>query len=71
MTVTAAIAPDWSSGIYAPVTRIPWTHALFDTPSGANRHAILYRVQTAKKAETRAAWIEKLVGMCGRGETVH
>jgi uncharacterized protein YdeI (YjbR/CyaY-like superfamily) len=49
----------------------PGARAFFDTLSGANRYAILYRVQTAKKAETRAARIEKFVGMCGRGETVH
>jgi len=49
----------------------PGARAFFDTLSGANRYAILYRVQTAKKAETRAARIEKFVGMCGRGETIH
>ena len=49
----------------------PGARAFFDTLSGANRYAILYRVQTAKKAETRAARIEKFVGMCRRGETVH
>lgn len=49
----------------------PAARAFFDTLTGANRYAILYRVQTAKKAETRAARIAKFVGMCGRGETVH
>lgn len=49
----------------------PKARAFFDSLTGANRYAILYRVQTAKKAETRAARIEKFVGMCGRGETVH
>ncbi|HEX7850833.1 MAG TPA: YdeI/OmpD-associated family protein [Sphingomonas sp.] len=49
----------------------PKARAFFDTLSGANRYAILYRVQTAKKAETRAARIEKFVGMCARGETLH
>jgi uncharacterized protein YdeI (YjbR/CyaY-like superfamily) len=49
----------------------PGARAFFDTLSGANRYAILYRVQTAKKPETRAARIAKFVGMCGRGETVH
>ena len=38
---------------------------------GANRYAILYRVQTAKKAETRAARIKRFVGMCARGERIH
>jgi uncharacterized protein YdeI (YjbR/CyaY-like superfamily) len=49
----------------------PAARAFFDTLSGANRYAILYRVQTAKKPETRAARIAKFVGMCARGETVH
>jgi uncharacterized protein YdeI (YjbR/CyaY-like superfamily) len=49
----------------------PAARAFFDTLTGANRYAILYRVQTAKKPETRAARIAKFVGMCARGETVH
>jgi len=50
---------------------VPAARAFFDALTGANRYAILYRVQTAKKPETRAARIEKFVGMCARGETVH
>ena len=49
----------------------PAARAFFDTLTGANRYAILYRVQTAKKPETRAARIAKFVGMCARGETIH
>ena len=45
--------------------------AFFDTLTGANRYAILYRVETAKKPETRAARIAKFVAMCAAGETVH
>ena len=37
----------------------------------ANRYAILYRVHEARKAETRAAKIEKFVEMLARGETLH
>ena len=55
----------------AALDAAPAARAFFDTLSGANRYAILYRVQTAKKAETRAARIAKFVGMCARGETVH
>jgi uncharacterized protein YdeI (YjbR/CyaY-like superfamily) len=36
-----------------------------------NRYAILYRVQDAKKPETRAQRIEKYVAMLGRGETIY
>lgn len=43
----------------------------FDNLDGANRYAILYRVQTAKKPETRAERIKKFVAMCAKGETIH
>jgi len=43
----------------------------FESLDSANRYAILYRVQTAKKAETRAARVEQFVAMCARGETIH
>jgi uncharacterized protein YdeI (YjbR/CyaY-like superfamily) len=45
--------------------------ALFAELDAANRYAILYRVQTAKRPETRAARIAALVAMLARGETVH
>jgi uncharacterized protein YdeI (YjbR/CyaY-like superfamily) len=43
----------------------------FDTLDGANRYAILYRVQTAKKPETRAERITRFVALCARHETIH
>ena len=43
----------------------------FETLKGANRYAILYRIQTAKKAETRAERITQFVAMCARHETLH
>jgi uncharacterized protein YdeI (YjbR/CyaY-like superfamily) len=49
----------------------PQARAFFDTLTGANRYAILYRVQQAKKPETRVARIAKFVAMCARGETLH
>ena len=45
--------------------------ALFEALDSANRYAVLYRVHTAKKPETRARMIKKLVAMLGRGETIH
>ncbi|HVZ71208.1 MAG TPA: YdeI/OmpD-associated family protein [Polyangia bacterium] len=45
--------------------------AFFAALDGANRYAILYRVQHAKRAETRARRIETFVAMCARGETIH
>ena len=45
--------------------------AFFETLKGANRYAILYRVQTAKKPETRAERIKRFVALCARHETIH
>ena len=55
----------------AALDAVPEARAFFDTLTGANRYAILYRVQTAKRPETRAARIAKFVEMCVQGETVH
>jgi uncharacterized protein YdeI (YjbR/CyaY-like superfamily) len=43
----------------------------FEQLSGQNRYAILYRVTTAKRAETRARRIEQFVTMLARGETIY
>ena len=43
----------------------------FATLRGANRYAVIYRVTTAKKPETRARRIAEYVGMLERGETLH
>ncbi|HEY1918110.1 MAG TPA: YdeI/OmpD-associated family protein [Streptosporangiaceae bacterium] len=49
----------------------PEAAAFFATLTGANRYAILYRIQDAKRAQTRAARIEKFVAMCAAHETIH
>lgn len=55
----------------AALERSPEAKAFFDTLDRANRYAIVFRVQTARKPETRARRIEQLVAMLGRGEKVH
>lgn len=45
--------------------------AAFAALNAANRYAILYRVQDAKKPETRARRIEKYVAMLAAGETIY
>jgi len=45
--------------------------AFFATLDRANRYAILFRVQTAKKAETRARRIEQFIEMLERKEKLH
>jgi uncharacterized protein YdeI (YjbR/CyaY-like superfamily) len=45
--------------------------AAFAALSSQNRYAVLHRVQTAKRPETRARRIAKYVGMLAAGETPH
>ena len=49
----------------------PKAQAMFAGLSGQNRYAILYRIETAKRPDTRARRINELVAMLARGETVH
>jgi uncharacterized protein YdeI (YjbR/CyaY-like superfamily) len=49
----------------------PKAQAMFDGLNSQNRYAILYRIVTAKRADTRARKIEEFVAMLSRGETVH
>src|SRR4029077_1734278 len=44
---------------------------MFDTLDSANRYAVIYRVNDAKKPETRASRIKQFVAMLARGETLH
>jgi uncharacterized protein YdeI (YjbR/CyaY-like superfamily) len=49
----------------------PKAKAFFDTIDRANRYAVLWRIQSVKKAETRARKIEQFVAMLERGEKIH
>ena len=43
----------------------------FETLDRANRYSIIYRVNDAKRPETRAQRIAQFVEMLARGETIH
>ena len=45
--------------------------SFFEALDSTNRYAILYRIHDAKKAETRAARIEKYVAMLIEGKTIY
>jgi uncharacterized protein YdeI (YjbR/CyaY-like superfamily) len=45
--------------------------AFFKTLDRANRYAVLWRIQTVKKAETRARKIDHFIGMLERKEKIH
>ncbi len=49
----------------------PAARDFFATLNGANRYAVLFRIQTAKKPETRARRIQALVAMLEKGEKIH
>lgn len=56
---TAAVPDDLKAALEANEA----ARAFFGTLTGANRYAILYRIQDARRPETRARRIEKFVGM--------
>lgn len=49
----------------------PPAREMFEQLTSANRYAVLYRIATAKKPETRAKRTETIVEMLARGETFH
>jgi len=49
----------------------PKAKAFFAALDSANRYAILFRIQTAKKPETRARKIQEFIAMLKRRETIH
>jgi uncharacterized protein YdeI (YjbR/CyaY-like superfamily) len=57
--------------LQAALAEHPEARAFFETLKGANRYAILYRIQTAVKPETRARRIAEFVAMLERGETLY
>jgi uncharacterized protein YdeI (YjbR/CyaY-like superfamily) len=51
--------------------RQPRAQATFALLSGQNRYAILYRINAAKRPDTRARRIERFVAMLASGETIY
>jgi uncharacterized protein YdeI (YjbR/CyaY-like superfamily) len=49
----------------------PRARAFFDGLNSQNRYAILYRLQDAKRPETRARRLAQFVAMLEAGETIH
>jgi uncharacterized protein YdeI (YjbR/CyaY-like superfamily) len=63
----AKIPEDFQSALDAS----PRAREFFQSLDGANRYAVLFRIQTVKKAETRARKIREFVEMLERGEKIH
>lgn len=71
----AAYAPASASKVPADLQDAlnanPRAAKFFATLKGANRYAILYRIETLKRPEARAKRIADYVAMLERGETIH
>jgi uncharacterized protein YdeI (YjbR/CyaY-like superfamily) len=55
----------------AALAASPDAAAMFETLTSRNRYSVLYRIDQAKRADTRARRIEQFVAMLARGETIH
>jgi len=71
----AAYAPASSAKVPADLQDAldgnPRAAQFFATLKGANRYAILYRIGSVKRPDTRARKIAEFVAMLERGETIH
>ena len=61
------VPPDLAEALAAE----PKAQAMFEALNSQNRYAVLYRITTAKRSDTRARRIEQFVAMLARGETVY
>lgn len=61
------IPPDFEAALRVN----PRARKFFETLDGANRYAVLFRIQTVKKAETRARKITEFIAMLKRHERIH
>jgi uncharacterized protein YdeI (YjbR/CyaY-like superfamily) len=57
--------------LQAALDEDPRAKAFFATLDSQNRYAVLFRIQTAKKAETRARRIKQFAEMLSRREKIH
>ena len=64
---TSTVPEDFQNAL----NKNPKAKNFFETLNRANVYAFCWRVQTAKKPETRKARIEKFLEMLNKGETLH
>jgi len=70
-------AYDGQAGMSAPadleaaLSAAPQARAMFEILTSQNRFAMLYRINSAKRQETRTRRIEQFVDMLARGETIY
>jgi len=66
-SATAEVPPDLQAALDAD----PAAREFFAGLDRANRYAILYRLQEARRPETRARRLEKFLGMLREGRRIH
>jgi len=64
---SATVPPDFAQALKAN----PAAEEFFATLTGARRYAFLYRIQDAKRPETRASRIEKFVALLAERKTLN
>lgn len=64
---TIAVPDDLAAALAAA----PRAAAMFEILTSQNRYAILYRIESVKRADTRRRRIDESVAMLARGETFH
>jgi uncharacterized protein YdeI (YjbR/CyaY-like superfamily) len=64
---TSTVPDDFQAALDAS----PAARDFFATLNGANRYSVLFRIQTARKPETRAKRIATLIAMLERNEKFH
>ena len=64
---TATVPPDFAAALAAN----PAAEQFFGTLTGVRRYSFLYRIQDAKRPETRANRIEKFVALLANGQTLN
>jgi len=61
------VPPDLAAALAAE----PTAKAMFEVLTSQNRYAVLYRINAARRADTRARRVEQFVAMLARGETIY
>lgn len=64
---SAKVPPDLEAALQAN----PKAAAFFETLTGSNRYAILYRLHSAKREETRQRRLQQFMEMLERGEKIY
>jgi uncharacterized protein YdeI (YjbR/CyaY-like superfamily) len=62
---------DVPADLAAALDATPGASEMFGILTQQNRFAVLYRIHSAKRAETRVRRIERYVAMLGRGDTIY